>query len=246
MPIDYQVKAGECVGSIAAAHNVPWEKVWNHPKNAELKKKRKDPNVVREGDTVHIPDIQPAQFSVATGARHRFVVKRPMAKLRLRVVVDMGPKPAPAPPPKPPSPDRRNITEEDPAPDNKPRTDEPRNSLAYKLIVDGVTKEGTTDGDGYVDCEIPPSAKSGRLILAPNTPHETEVSLNLGHLDPLDEVSGIKQRLRNLCFDCGDQTDEETPDLEAALRAFQGKHGLSVTGKIDDVTRAEILKAHGT
>ena len=36
------------------------------------------------------------------------------------------------------------------------------------------------------------------------------------------------------------------PELEAALRAFQAKHGLSVTGKIDDATRAEILKAHGT
>jgi N-acetylmuramoyl-L-alanine amidase len=246
MATDHQARAGECILSIALAHGLPWEKVWNHPKNAELKKRRKDPNVIREGDTVHIPNIEPAGFEVATGAVHRFVIKRPTAKLRLRVVVDFGPKPAPEPPPKTPSADRRNVVEEDPEPDNTPRTDEPRNELAYRLVIDGVTTEGQTDEEGYVDCDIPPGATSGRLVLAPGTPHETEVPLMLGHLDPIDDVSGIKQRLRNLCFDCGDQTDEETPDLEAALRAFQTKHGLPVTGKIDDATRGEILKAHGT
>jgi hypothetical protein len=162
------------------------------------------------------------------------------------VVVDPGPKPAPEPPPGPPSPDRRNIVEEDPEPDTTPRTDDARDGLAYQLVINGVTIEGQTDADGFVDCEIPPGATSGRLILAPGTPDETEVRLNLGHLDPITEITGIKQRLRNLCFDCGEQSDEETPDLEDALSAFQTKHGLPVTGKIDDATRAEILKAHGT
>jgi N-acetylmuramoyl-L-alanine amidase len=65
-------------------------------------------------------------------------------------------------------------------------------------------------------------------------------------LDPIDVISGVKQRLRNLCFDCGDHSDEETPDLQAALSAFQAKHALSVTGTIDDATRAAILEAHGS
>jgi N-acetylmuramoyl-L-alanine amidase len=246
MAAQHTARAGECISSIAHDYKVPWERIWNHPSNAALKRKRKDPNVIREGDTVYVPDVKPAQFSVPTGATHRFVIKRPKAKLRLRVVVDPGPKPAEEPAPGPPSPDRRNDVGEDPAPDDSARTDQPRKGVAYKLEFEGVTVTGETDADGYVECEIPPGAKRAVLVLAPGTPDETELPLNLGHLDPIDEVSGIKQRLRNLCFDCGDQGDEETPDLAAAVRAFQAMHGLTVTGNVDAATRAEILKAHGT
>ena len=246
MASQYTVQRGDCILSIAHDHHLPWEKIWSHPDNADLKSKRKDPNILCEGDVVHIPDPVQKTISVPTGARHRLVVKRQVVKLRLRVVVDLGPKPAPAPPPAPPSADRRNITEEDPPPDTSPRTDQPRKSLAYKLTIDGVTIAGTTDGDGYIDCEIPARAQTGQLVLAPGTPDETEVTVNLGHLDPITEVTGVKQRLRNLCFDCGDQTPEENDDLETALRAFQTKHGLSVTGTIDQATRDELSKQHGS
>jgi hypothetical protein len=247
MASQYQVQPGDCIFSIAHDHGLPWEKIWNHANNAELKKVRKDPNILREGDQVFIPDREQRTLSLATGARHKIVVKRPVVKLRLRVVIDLGPKPPPPPPPplRPPA-DRRNITEEDPPPDNSPRTDEPRKNLAYKLIIDGVTTEGNTDGDGYVDCEIPVRARAGQLVLAPGTPHETEVALNLGHLDPISEITGIKQRLRNLCFDCGDQSPEMNEDLATALRAFQAKHGLSVSGQIDQMTRDELQKQHGS
>jgi N-acetylmuramoyl-L-alanine amidase len=246
MPSTHVAADGECITTIAFDHGLPWETIWNAPENADLKKARKDPNVLREGDSVFIPDKKPKIVSLATNAVHKVVVKRPQAKLRLRIVVDQGPKPASPPPPGPPSPDRRNHAGEDPAPDTTPRTDEPRKDLAYVFEIDGKTITGATDGDGWIDCPIPPKATKGKLVLAPGTPHETEVQLKLGHLDPIGELSGVKQRLRNLCFDCGTVNDEETPDLEAAVRAFQAKHCLSVTGKADDATRAELLKAHGT
>jgi hypothetical protein len=242
----YQVQPGDCLFTIADDHHLPWEKIWNHENNAELKKKRKDPNILNEGDEVFIPDLDARTISLPTGAKHRIVVKRQVVRLRLRVVVDFGPKPPPPPPPAPPPTDRRHITEEDPAPNNEPRTDEPRKSLAYELVIDGTTAKGTTDDDGYVDCPIPVGAQNARLVLAPGTPDETEIALQLGHLDPISEVPGVKQRLRNLCFDCGDQTPDETPDLESALRAFQTKHGLTVSGQIDDATRAELQKQHGS
>jgi hypothetical protein len=134
--------------------------------------------------------------------------------------------------------------EEDPDPDTTARPDEPRKALAYKLTVEQITLEGETDEDGYIECKIPATAMSGQLVLAPDTPDETEMTLNLGYLNPIDEVSGVKQRLQNLCFDCGDQTNEETPDLEDAVRAFQEKCGLPPTGQLDDDTRAELVKAH--
>jgi hypothetical protein len=49
-----------------------------------------------------------------------------------------------------------------------------------------------------------------------------------------------------LCFDCGDESDEPTADFAAALRAFQSKYDLTLTGEADDETRSELLKAHGS
>ena len=244
MASDYQVKPGDCILTIAYANKLPWEKIWDHPNNAALKKKRKNPNLLHEGDRLYVPDIELGDCPVATGAVHRIVVKRPVAKLRLRVVFDPGAKPTAERPPDRPSPDRRNVVREDPPPDTAERADEPRKAMGYRLTVDGVTTEGDTDADGFIEREIPLNATSGRLVLAPGTPHETEVPLNLGHLNPIDEISGVKQRLKNMCFDCGDQTNEVTPDLEAAVRAFQLKHGLPPSGQINDATRAGILKAH--
>ena len=243
---NHAVKNGECIGSIAYAYGIPWEEIWKHPQNGELKQKRSDPNILKAGDVLFIPDYKPTPYILETGKRHRIVYKRPRAKLRLCVVVDPGPPPASEPPPGPPPFDTKNVTAQDPEPDSEARRDEPRKGLAYTLFVNEETIQGSTDGDGYVDCDIPPNASQGRLVLAPGTPHETEIKLNLGHLDPIDEVSSVKQRLRNLCFDCGDHSDEETPDFAAALRAFQTKHALDPTGTLDEQTRSEILKAHGT
>jgi len=242
MATDYRVQRGDCISSIAYAFNLGWEVVWNHPDNAELKEKRGDPNILKEGDVVHVPDLEQKECEVPTGALHRFKVKKMTAQLKLRIVEEPPPPSKPQKPP-PPSSDRKNSITEDPEPDTTPLKDKPRAGVAYTVEIDALSIQGKTDGDGMLTCEIPPNAKTGRLILEPGTPNETILPLHLGHLDPISEVSGVKQRLANLTFKCGDG-DDETPELEAALRVFQEKHGLKVTGKIDDATRDELKKAH--
>lgn len=94
-----------------------------------------------------------------------------------------------------------------------------------------------------IDHEIPAGARAGRLILEPGTPNETILPLNLGHLDPVDAVSGVKQRLANLTFECG-SGDDLTPELAGALRMFQQKNGLEITGEIDQATKDALAKLH--
>src|SRR5207247_307350 len=135
-----------------------------------------------------------------------------------RLVVEPTPQskaPAAAAPP----PDRKNPTTEDPEPDTTPLKDQPRAGVAYTVEIGTLSIQGKTGSDGMLECNIPPNAREGRLILEPGTPNETILPLNLGHLDPLDEISGVKQRLANLTFPCG-EGNEATPELSAALSSF--------------------------
>src|SRR5258705_2376897 len=92
MPIDYLVETGDCISSIAFDHGFFWETIWNHPQNAELKSKRKDPNILQEGDVVHTPDLRLKRESRPTNQKHKFVRKGAPAKLRLRIMEEPKPE----------------------------------------------------------------------------------------------------------------------------------------------------------
>ena len=80
---NYTVKQGDCISSIAQKHGLFWDKVWNHPKNANLQERRKDPNVLSPGDVVFVPDKDEKEESGATEQRHRFKRKGVPEKLRI-------------------------------------------------------------------------------------------------------------------------------------------------------------------
>jgi len=86
------VKQGECIESIAFEHGLFWETVWNDSQNAELKQKRKDPNVLLPGDEVFITDKREKTESCATEKRHRMRKKRVPAKVGIRFESDGEPR----------------------------------------------------------------------------------------------------------------------------------------------------------
>lgn len=116
----------------------------------------------------------------------------------------------------------------------------PRDTQAYTLTVsgDGFSKKlsGTTDADGVLTAYIPPGVKEGRLVIGGE--HEPlELDIMFGSLAPVEELSGVQQRLANLGFDCPvDGLPSEATSL--ALEAFQRRFSLPVTGEIDAATRA--------
>jgi hypothetical protein len=75
MAINYQVKQGDCISSIAFENGFFPDTIWNHPNNAELKKKRKDPNVLVPNDVVFVPDKRPKEVSEPTDQVHKFQFK---------------------------------------------------------------------------------------------------------------------------------------------------------------------------
>lgn len=80
---DWVVAAGDCMSSIALASGHFWKTLWNLSENAELREARKDPNVLREGDKVHVPEIRVKEESGGTDAKHRFRRKGEPSHLEL-------------------------------------------------------------------------------------------------------------------------------------------------------------------
>lgn len=115
--------------------------------------------------------------------------------------------------------------------------DEPRANEPYKLLIDGVWKEGNTDAEGLIEEPIPPNAKKGKLFVGTGDRQEI-FEFNLGTIDPIETEEGIRCRLLNLGYSVGE-------DMEAAIRAFQEKEDLQVTGTADDATCSKLKEKFG-
>jgi N-acetylmuramoyl-L-alanine amidase len=240
MPIDYEVQQGDCIGNIAFSHGFHWTTIWNHPQNAALKSQRGDPNLLLPGDKVYIPDLDLKQQSCATDQRHTFELKGVPAYLQLRLIEEdkeSDPTASPAV--------AGDDQYQDPDFQADARKHKPRANVPYLLYIDGVlAKSANSDGSGFIKIPMYPGAQNGRLMLFPGTPKEEVHSLQLGGMDPLDEIPGMKKRLNNLGFAC-DDGDGATPEFEAALALFQERFGLPITGKPDSATRSRLKQEHG-
>lgn len=201
------MRQGDSIASLAARCGVPWEKIWNDSRNAKLRERRKDPNILLPGDVVFLPGRERKKLSSETERRHRFVLKGATARLRVRLLVN-----------------------------DQPRVREP-----YELNIGGTFLSGQTDADGWIDQPIAPDVGHVVLLLADGTTHE----LTLGHLDPIDEVSGVQGRLKGLAFYGGRIDNVPGPETEDALRRFQSTRGLPETGKLDQPTKDALVAAYG-
>ena len=89
----YTVEQGDHLSKIAKDNGfTDYTVIWDHPNNADLKKKRQNPNILLPGDQVFIPDMEQKQESGATDKRHTFTVDKKTLKLRL-VLEDIYEKP---------------------------------------------------------------------------------------------------------------------------------------------------------
>ncbi len=121
---------------------------------------------------------------------------------------------------------------------------QPRANIPVTLVIDGKFFQLQTDSDGRLEQPIPPNAHQGKLVITTNGVAE-EHKLVLGDLDPLEKVSGIKDRLANLGYDCDTDGDAVTGKFRRALSDFQGDNQLPQTGDLDDATKQKIKQIHG-
>jgi hypothetical protein len=146
---------------------------------------------------------------------------------------------------------------------------EPLASKTFELRAPSLDApiEGSTTGDGRVECKIPVKLTAAQLVIwdaGDKTGIRYVWDLDLGALCAPETDQGVSQRLTNLGYHAGSETSSDdgaaAPDngdahddrsplaadpLSLAVAAFQEDMGLEVTGVIDDDTRSKLVEAHG-
>jgi N-acetylmuramoyl-L-alanine amidase len=207
------VGKGDCMLTIAQGTGFFWETLWNLPENKALKDARGDPNVLREGDLVTIPEPRPRTEQGATEQRHRFRRRGIPAKVKIRLQQD----------------------------------GKALSGVTCAVTFDqGQGGSFDSDGDGFVEFQVPIAARSGRLTYR-HEDSEMSYELNFGHLDPPRTLTGVAQRLEHLGFYSGPMGEQvAAEDLAPAVAAFQKANGLEASGKADDATCDKLKEAHGS
>jgi N-acetylmuramoyl-L-alanine amidase len=115
------------------------------------------------------------------------------------------------------------------------------------LLVGDQTFQVTTDGQGKLEQEIPlDSTEAFLAIRGDQTPFANEViAIKIGHLDPIDELSGQIARLNNLGYFPGNLDGSDADAFQSAVEEFQCDHGLKVDGDCGPKTQAKLKEVHG-
>jgi len=115
------------------------------------------------------------------------------------------------------------------------------------LLLGSETRQVTTDGDGKIDEKIKPDTKTAQLVIKdPQTPfQQTVFPIKIGHLDPIDEITGQVARLENLGYFPGDPSGSDKADFQSAVEEFQCDQGLTVDGKFGPETQAKLKEVYG-
>jgi hypothetical protein len=113
---------------------------------------------------------------------------------------------------------------------------------AYRVLAPGEVLTGTTDGDGLVDVKVRAFVSRVEILLEKR---RERYSVEVGGLDPKDDISGVQKRLRNLGFYLGTITGALDASTQEAIKRFQTAHGLEASGELDEATRKELSSMHG-
>jgi hypothetical protein len=122
------------------------------------------------------------------------------------------------------------------------REAKPRAGEGYVLVIDGAEQRGTTDAEGRIEHWIAPDARRGTLRFEVDG---ASYELLLGHLDPIEELSGVQGRLKSLGFYHGPIDGKPSQATDEAVSAFQASSGLDPDAGLDDLTRGALRDACG-
>ncbi|MEO8777134.1 MAG: peptidoglycan-binding protein [Rhodanobacter sp.] len=127
----------------------------------------------------------------------------------------------------------------------------PLANVACDVTIEGDTAKLTTDGNGKLQHDISAKAENVQLIARNSkTPiDDVMIPLQIGYLDPIDEISGQRQRLDNLAYAAspveGVDAAEADRTFKSAVEEFQCDNKLAVDGVCGPATQNKLRAVHG-
>jgi N-acetylmuramoyl-L-alanine amidase len=230
----HQVQPGEHMVRIALEEHVAtYRTLWDHPSNADLAAKRKNPNILLPGDLVNVPNPAAKTASVPADKAHRFVAaSQDQLDFRL-VLLDENNQPLKDLECQFLEEGRKSTSD---GSGMLERLDLPPQLelgfLRFDYRTEDLSQRGVAPQDAFTGDE------NVRLAFA----------LAVGHLDPLDTPSGIQARLSNLGYYAGEigYADEDATALRCAIEEFELENGLTPTGDPASATmQAKLKDVHG-
>jgi N-acetylmuramoyl-L-alanine amidase len=216
----YVVKQGDHLSGIAEQNGfTDYKIIWNHPENADLREKRKNPNVLFPGDRLFIPDKEIQEFSRSTDQLHVFVLKTTPLKLRIKLHRFYSKPIANTPCDLLISGDLLHLT-----------------SDATGIVEQTISKT-VQDATLRVHQQI---TVKGRSV-----PDDFDIPIKIGHLNPERELSGQVARLSNLGYYRSELVPIDDAEFVSAVEEFQCDHGLAVDGDCGPATQAKLKEVHG-
>ena len=211
------ITQGDHLSKLAARHGFNADSVWNDPKNADLKKKRPNPNILLSGDVLFVPETKPNWVPATIGSTNRFVATVPRVPVSAGFVRD-----------------------------GKPMANEPYH-LQGLVPKPGNSNPPTTDGDGYIHLDVPVTVQTFGVYFPNRAElHEVRVGhldppdeptgarMRLGMLGFLGRPGGPRQ------------LQGPPEELPRALRVFQRTYQLEPTGKLDTATVSKLVQLFGS
>jgi len=118
----------------------------------------------------------------------------------------------------------------------------PLKQTQVQITVDGKTSTVTTDDNGLLDQVVPPGAPSAMLTADALGTLEVQI----GHLDPVEQRSGLLARLYNLGYVPGtDDVDIDDEALQFGIELFQADAKLPIDGRDTASVEAKLKEIHG-
>jgi len=123
---------------------------------------------------------------------------------------------------------------------------EPMTKKAWRFQVSGVDTSGVTGDDGIIAVRMTSSATEAKLVL-----DDAEIAVAIERVPTIQTVKGVQVRLRNLGYYRDEPDGKAGPATSDAVHRFQADRNLrgvalAVSGEIDDATRAELVRYHGS
>jgi len=202
MTIEHIIAPGEYLALLALRLGFrDYRSIWNDPANAELKKKRTNPQSLAPGDIVRIPILEAPAFARATDQTHRITVGGGPILLRFRLD-DQSHK----------------------ALANRSGKLTIGGRSAKGTTVVQTFPNRTTGGEGELNLSVTGEPVDGEFAIPPLDPKDLSTGATfrflVGQLEPVDTPRGMRARLTNLGYFAG-ASDADEDQLEWATEEFQ-------------------------